>query len=348
MSRYSLEQSPLYRLNNKRRLAELLGCTVSDLKKAARSKQYQCFDTHDKYESRHKDLQHKPRRVEAPRGELEVIQRRLAELLSRIATPDYLQSAKKNCSYRTNAELHVFGRAVARIDIRKFYPSIKAGRVGAFFTDTLKCGPDVAYWLTELTCLDDRLPTGSSLSPYVSYWACKPMFDELHQLAVSRGLQMTVYVDDVVVSGSRGVGSFVSDGKAIVAAHGFFAHKLAVFRPGEEFVVTGVRQSQHGMCLPHPRFRRIRALTEELRRAKAPARQALYLRALIGQYREATELLPVAKERARHFDAALARLGPQGITTRARRRKGQRLAREKIRARLLRKVTRSLAKHSAD
>lgn len=337
MSSYNLEQSPLYRLSNKRKLAELLGCTFSDLKRAARSEQYECFDTHDKYESRHKDLQHKPRRVEAPKGELEVIQRRLAELLSRIETPNYLQSAKKRRSYRTNAELHTFGQGVARIDIRKFYPSVKAGRVGAFFADVLKCGPDIAFWLTELTCLQGRLPTGSALSPYISYWACKPMFDELHELAVARGLRMTVYVDDVVVSGPHGVGGFVAPAKAVIAKHGFFAHKIAVFRPGEEFVVTGVRQSREGMCLPHPRFRRIRALTEELRRAKVTTRKALFLRALIGQYREATELLPVAKERARQLDAALAALGPIAVTERARRRKNHRIVRSKIRARLLRK-----------
>lgn len=338
MSSYRLEQSPLYRLNNKRKLGELLGCTFSDLKKAARSKQYQCFDTPDKYESRHKDLQHKPRRVEAPKGELEVIQRRLADLLSRIETPEYLQSAKRNCSYRTNAERHEFGHGVCRIDIRKFYPSVKASMVGAFFTETLKCGRDIAYWLTELTCLEGRLPTGSALSPYISYWACKPMFDELHEVAVARDLRMTVYVDDVVVSGPRGVGGFVAAGKAIVARHGFFAHKIAVYRPGQDFVVTGVRQTQAGMCLPHPRFRRIRALTEELGRAKVPARKALFLRALVGQYREATELLPVAKGRAQQLEAVLVALAVPGVTERARRRKNHRLARSKIQARLLKKV----------
>jgi len=347
MTSYSLEQSPLYRLNSKRKLADLLGCTFSDLKKAARSKQYQCFDTQDKYDSRHKDLQHKARKVEAPKGELEVIQRRLAVLLSRIETPDYLQSATRGRSYRTNAERHEFGRAVGRIDIRKFYPSVKAGRVGVFFTETLKCGRDIAYWLTELTCLEGRLPTGSAISPYISYWACKPMFDELHEVAVARELRLTVYVDDIVVSGSRGVGGFIALGKAIVAKHGFFAHKLAVYRPGQDFVVTGVRQCRAGMSLPHPRFRRIRALTDELRRAKTPARKALFLRALVGQYREASELLPVAKERARHFDAVLTALGAPGVTERAKRRRNHRLVRSKIQARLLRKVLLPVAARSS-
>lgn len=123
--KYNLERSPLYNLSNKRKLAELIDVDVtklSSLEKSGLTSQYRIFT--DKNTRRF---------ITEPIGELLRIHKRLLRLFVRIEPPPYLHSAIKKRSYKTNAQQHLSAENVLKIDVTKFYPSIKFHYIHSFF-----------------------------------------------------------------------------------------------------------------------------------------------------------------------------------------------------------------------
>ncbi|WP_266170169.1 reverse transcriptase family protein [Dyella subtropica] len=321
---YPIERSPLFGLQSRKRMCALLGCTTAELAVIRRHKRklYNHFETADKYGSQHPALVHKPRKIQSPDPDLAKIQARLMDLLKRIELPDYLHSARKNRSYKTNAQCHKYGHGVAKLDVRKFYESTRDSYVYQFFFGKLKCSPDVAHRLTEIACLGRRLPTGSPLSPLMSFLAYGDMFNELANLAKAMELSITVYVDDIVVSGATKASKFIAPAKKIIARHGLSAHKFSVRPAGAPIIVTGVCNTEKGATIPPARYRKIRALKEELGKAKSNERRVVYLKALIGQYREASSFISNAKSHAMAYQRLLEATS-QGVKHKARN-KGRR------------------------
>jgi RNA-directed DNA polymerase len=330
---YATDHSPLYELSSRRRMCVLLKCTMADLSTIRRTKTalYSRFETRDRYQSSLAALAHKPRPVQAPQAVLAKVQARLMELLSRIELPAYLHSARRHCSYKTNAAQHAFGHSVAKIDVKKFYESTRASYVFRYYREVLKCSPDVAHRLTEITCLDKRLPTGSPLSPIMSFLAYREMFDELHNLAQEMGLKMTVYVDDVVVSGPGKASAFIEPAKKIIGTFGLRAHKFSVIAAGAPIVITGVHQDAKGSTVPSGRHRKIRALKEEYRNARTDERRIIYLKALVGQYREAADFIVNSRAHAMVYQRLLDKFPEALKASKKRRKKGGVIARTRPR-----------------
>jgi len=330
---YATDHSPLYELSSHKRMCVLLKCTMADLSVIRRDKgaMYSRFETKDRYQSSLPALLHKSRPVQAPQAVLAKVQARLMELLSRIELPPYLHSARRNCSYKTNAAEHVFGHSVAKIDVKKFYESTRASYIFRYYRDVLKCTPDIAHRLTEITCLEKRLPTGSPLSPIMSFLAYREMFDELYKLAGDMGLKMTVYVDDVVVSGPGKASGFIEPAKGIIGTFGLRAHKFSVIAAGAPIVITGVHQDARGSTVPSGRHRKIRALKEEYKNATSDERRVTYLKALVGQYREAGDFIVNSRANAMVYQRLLDKF-PAALKASKKRRKGARVARGRRRS----------------
>lgn len=339
---YALQDSPLYRLSSRKRMLAILKMLPEESASIRRKRVYNCFETQDRYKSQLPALRHKARQIQSPEAVLKRVQARLADLLARIELPDYLHSARKGRSYKTNARAHPFGHSVARIDIKKFYERAHASYIHKYFLDELKCSPDVAYRLTELVSYERRLPTGSPASPIISFLAYRPMFDELHVLAASMGLKMTVYVDDVVVSGPGIASRFIQPAQAIIASYGLCAHKFSTTCAGLPMVITGLQQTAEGESAPPKRFRKIRALETELRRTTDLEQKLVLLKGLIGQYREGSELIPNALSHANRYQRELEAL-PDEVRIKAsrRRRRGPKSRRQSRGSRLSRGSRRS-------
>lgn len=230
---YSIDQSPLFKLGSRRRLAQrVFDVELSFLEELANNdSNYRVF---------HITQGVKKRQVEAPKPILERLHRRLFVLLERVDKPDYLQSGVKGRSYITNAQLHVGHVPLAKLDIQKFYPSVGAGRVYRFFHQAMLCSPDVSALLTKLCTFDGHVPTGSCLSQLLAYFATKDMFDELHQLALARAVRYTCYVDDLTFSGTGATPALLWEAKRVMHAHGFKYHKDRCYLADQEKIVTGV------------------------------------------------------------------------------------------------------------
>lgn len=192
---YSLDQSPLYKLTRKRRLAEIVGIEQAELRFLSKNADslYNEFDLPKKSGG--------VRRVENPRRQLKIVQARLARLLSRIAAPDYLFCPVRGRSYVSNAAAHRGNRVIRCLDIKKYFPSTPSTRIFWFFRSIMKCSLDVAAILAALASYRGHLPTGSPLSPIMSYFAFYDLWSEVARICRSSGCTLTVYVDDVTVSG---------------------------------------------------------------------------------------------------------------------------------------------------
>jgi RNA-directed DNA polymerase len=252
--RYPLNQSPLYKLHRRKDLAKLLGLTLRQVEEMADATllNYRCFER-----VMQKDGKEKRRWIEWPKKYLQAVQRRLARLLDRVEHPDYIHSGFRGRSYITNALEHDCEVRLAKIDIRKFFPSASARCVARCFSQTFQCSPDVTAILTKLTTISGHLPTGGSTSPILSFYAYKPMFDEIHQLAAGRGLVMSCCVDDMTFSGEAATSGFLNEVRLIVARYGLNVHKRHCFDPSQTKVVTGVALTPRGVRLPNQRRQKL-------------------------------------------------------------------------------------------
>ena len=229
---YPLHQSPFYKLSSVSKLATLLETTPAQLKL------YKKFD-HTHYRN---FTNEKGRLIQSPSGGLYVLHNRIASLLSRIQTPTWLHSFKKGYSYNSNALQHIHARQVITFDIKSFYQHITQDKVRQFFLNDLKCSKDIAYILSKLCCFDNHLATGSQVSIYLNFLANIAMFNELKNLAQARQADLSVYADDITISGNRVDMSLYNTMEKVLIRHGHEVsrHKTQRFLAYQAPIITGL------------------------------------------------------------------------------------------------------------
>ena len=244
-NQYPFHQSPLYKLKSKKRLADIFNVELSELKSWFNTipSEYNVF------------LNEKDREIQTPLNNLYIIHNRLANLLSRIETPSWLHSFKKNFSYLTNAKSHIDSRQVLTFDLKSFYQSTTQNAVRKFFKDTMLCSEDVSFFLSKICCYNNHLPTGSQVSIYLCYLVNIKMFDEMRRLAVSRNALLTVYADDITVSGDKIDYSLLNTMRKLIVRHGYklSEDKTLRFKYNEIPVITGIALVQ-GELRPTNKF----------------------------------------------------------------------------------------------
>ncbi|EPO0025961.1 reverse transcriptase family protein [Vibrio alginolyticus] len=171
-----------------------------------------------------------------------MVHTRIASLLCRIDTPDYLHSGKKGVSNVTNAEAHIDSHNVLTTDIRSFFPSTTRRMVFSFFYGVMKCAPDVADLLADLCTIHSHIPTGSRLSMPLAFWANHTMFNELNELSIKHNVKMTVYVDDLTFSGKEVNRLFSSCARRIISKYDHCMHpnKTKLYSATSPKLITGV------------------------------------------------------------------------------------------------------------
>lgn len=308
---HPIERSPLFNLTSERRLAKLLLCTPQQLRRALRLTDAERFrvrphtETRKVYDSSKKSLVSKTKRreLQIPTGTIEAIHRRLYKLLNRIEKPDYLHSGVKGRSYVSNARAHLGSATLAKADIESFFPSIKRVDIYNFFAGRMKCAPDIAGRLANLSTHDGHLPTGSPISQILAFWTFKPLFDEIFALASACRLKMTLYVDDIVVSGNNTGRWFLFRIRKAASRHGLRVHKLRAWSGGTG-QSTGIVVAGQELRLPNVRRLVIR---EELRHLDL-LREKTGSRALLKQERVLKRLIGRCWE-AGQFDKSFQTLG---------------------------------------
>lgn len=99
--------------------------------------------------------------------------------------------------------LHVGNRVVRCLDIKTFFPNTPSRRVYWFYRSILGCSSDLAGLLTKLSTYQGHLPTGSPLSPILAFFTYHDVWGRIAELCAAKGHTLTVYVDDITISGVR-------------------------------------------------------------------------------------------------------------------------------------------------
>ena len=263
--RYAIASSPLYGLTSHGRLAEILrwAGTTGQLRAFCRRP-----ENFKRYFDRSKPGK-KERLIEAPEARVKDFQARLLDLLRRIELPEYLHSARPGRSYLSNSAAHCEADGCTiTMDIDAYYQSTTRERVLYFFETHLKQPRDVADTLANLLCCDGHLATGSPVSPLVSFWAYREVFDAIEARIRARAGLFTLYIDDMAITGKglghtdiRWISRLLRDAGLTVKET-----KTRVFHAQAPKLVTG-RASRNGVSRApnkqHHKMRTTQALLEK-------------------------------------------------------------------------------------
>ena len=200
---YGKQDSPFYKLKTKKKLAKLLRISVEKLKFLAASEKLY-------FEFPKKKSDGGSRLISAPRDDLKKVQKRIADLLQRIAPPDYLFAPVSGRSYVDNAAHHLGADSVVVLDIEDFFSNCTANKVIWFFLKQMECSPDVAAILRGIVTRRDSLPQGSPCSPILAYLCYLEMWEEIKHLVnaletvakeSTKGALSIADLDNLTVSG---------------------------------------------------------------------------------------------------------------------------------------------------
>lgn len=287
MKSYAIDQSVFYRLQNRKKLAKIVGVDVKGMEAFCKSgaASYECFN---------KDIPNKKSRwVEWPVPDLRKIQKAITSQLRRITPPAYLHSAFRKRSYVTNANVHFdCSKPTCKIDIEKFFPSADDWRVARAFKEQFQCSPDVAAVLMKLTTMGSHIPTGGNSSTMISFWAYKPMFDEINALAEANGLVMTCCVDDMTFTGNKANKVFINRVRLIIRRYGLSCHKERYFPANSVKIITGVAITPNGPRIPNSHRKKLHEAFGEVEKATTPKEKLRLARSLLGRATAAEQVEP--------------------------------------------------------
>ena len=127
----------------------------------------------------------------------------------------------------------------------------------------MQCESDVAGHLTRLATYQRHLPTGSPLSPIMAYFAYYDVWEAVAEITRQHGYTLTVYVDDVTLSGLHICSAVLWQIKHAIHRSGLRYHKEKTFidRPAE---ITGVIVDGDRLVAPRRQFLKIHTVKSEL------------------------------------------------------------------------------------
>lgn len=277
---YPLERSPLYRLRGKQKFESVLKLHWDTVPKLMDVKYYHVW------------ANARGREIQAPHGQLAQVHHRIGELLARIELPDYVYS-QKGRSYADNARAHRGLAPLIKTDISHFYQSVTRQAVFRMFLDDFECAIDVAHRLADVCCYKQAyLPTGSALSGRVAFLAKRHMFDEIAGLAYETGCKITVYVDDVTISGTAATKTLLSAVRQIIQRYCLQAQdkKSKTYPRSAVKVVTGAVVAGDEIRLPNARHLKIHHARHALQVA-TPSERGRARQVLAGRLQEARQVL---------------------------------------------------------
>lgn len=278
--RYPIQDSRLYKIVGKGQLETLLGIQLEHLDRLLSPDNCRVW------------INENNREIQQPINWLGQVHKRIGDLLSRIEVPEYVYS-QRGRSYVDNARQHTGNVPLGKTDISKFYPSTTRQMVWRMFSEDFKCANDIADILADICCFQQKhLPTGSALSGRIAFFAARRMFDEIYEKATSDGIKMTLYVDDITLSGQDVTKTLVSQVRQTVRRHGLKtkSSKTKTFSANVPKTVTGVVVVGGEVCLPNSRHKKIWEDRRALQKAVGKEKTRL-VRSLKGRLQEAKQIL---------------------------------------------------------
>ncbi|KJG11967.1 reverse transcriptase family protein [Photobacterium iliopiscarium] len=155
----------------------------------------------------------KIRTVFEPKHELKKIQKRInSRIFERVIFPEYLIGGIKATptiprDYVQNARIHSKSKTLINLDVRNFYPTIKAQEVKKIYKYFFKFSDEVVELLTLLTTYKGAVPQGGCTS---SYLANLIFFNSEYQIVSSlrgQNIRYSRLLDDITISSTSEISS---------------------------------------------------------------------------------------------------------------------------------------------
>lgn len=288
--RYPLEKSPLYRIGRSVDLAKALKLTPKRMKSIIVRRP-------GLYWFKEEVISGKQRSLAVPIGEMRTLHERLKDLLGRITLPPYLHCPRRGRTATKNALVHVGAPIVAKLDVKQFYPSTTDEHVFQFFHYRLGMVEDVAGRLTKLCTINGKVAFGSPLSPIL----CALVHDDLFGRVAARcelsNDTLSLWVDDLTISGSSASKKLVRDISRLIASKGLRAHKAQRSTIRRGIVVTGTFIDKKG---PSPANKSHLKMKEKLLALESEANSEVrigLIRSLLGMVTHQISIYPAGSER---------------------------------------------------
>jgi hypothetical protein len=194
-----------------------------------------------------------------------------------------------------------------KTDVTKFYPSTKHHQVFVGFLREFRCAGDVARLLADVCTYQGHVPTGSPISMPAAFFAHKQVFDALHRHLLGQNITITVYVDDITLSGDSLMRLHLCPIKKAFAASGMRVHKTRFFGT-EPASVTGVIVKGDEILLPNRRHKRIVEGIRWLASDDANPDRPLIASTLLGQINEAANVDSTCRARLLGYKVLISKL----------------------------------------
>lgn len=260
---YGLRDSPFFRLRSKAKLARLLMVSSEKLKRLSNFEFGYISFKKPKKKGGSRD-------INAPVQPLKSVQTRIGVLLGRVAPPEYLFAPVKGRSYVDNAVRHIGAQSVRLLDIEDFFPHCTINKVIWFFRSRMECSPDVAVILARIATHNGVLPQGSPCSPILAYFAYIEMLEEIDASVTRAGCKLSVYADDLTISGDTIPEGMIWELKQSLRRHGHqYAADKERARNGRPAEITGVILTRQGVTAPNRQRQKLHAINDELQNAKS-------------------------------------------------------------------------------
>ena len=229
------------------------------------------------------------REINTPRTYLKVIHWWILDnILNHVEIAENVFGFVAGRSAVQNAEYHFGAKHVLNVDIRQFFPSIRIEQVRSIF-ESLGYSESVSEMLSDLCCLNDRVPQGAPTSPAIANLVLRELDNKLSGLAQEAGHLYSRYADDLTFSSQKKIeGDFLLSVKREVENASFeLKPEKTRFSGGEgRMEVTGVVINE--VLQPTRVWRkRTRATLHRMRNSVRLTRRDLsYLQGIIGSARQ--------------------------------------------------------------
>lgn len=267
---YTFNALHLLSLENESQLCRMLDVSLDTLSDVISKPVYETFEIPKKKGGK--------RTIEAPEEILKDLQRKLNFFLNAyylkikpeavfgfVIQPNELG---KICAIAENARPHVGKKQVLNIDVKDFFPSIKAAQVKSLFRSELFQFDDhLATVLALLTTYNGKLPIGAPTSPAIANFICYQLDNELQQFCNVNDLSFTRYADDLTFSADTKIHSdTILDIVSIINKHKFSVNekKFRLQSKNKKQTVTGLVVNKK-VNVDRKLIRKIRAIMHDIR-----------------------------------------------------------------------------------
>jgi len=192
------------------------------------------------YKTYDKNIGGKIRHLFDPNDRLHTALIAIKRLLRELAVPPEIVGGRPGRTLRQFAQPHVDKPWILEMDIKNFYPSVRQKWVYNMFLCDLRCSEPVAALLTRITTAEDHLPQGFNTSTDIGNLMIRECTTRLADLADQQGFALTIWIDNIVMSGEHYPLKVKNTAERIIGQYGFALNEPELVPNSKPQTICGV------------------------------------------------------------------------------------------------------------